>query len=86
MLDQLLNYIACINRPAQDWEKELQLLNRNPSNRMQQISKGGRSGAITKMKVPIYEWMCYEKDGVLFHYKNESFYTHSREAIVCDGT
>ena len=86
MLDRLLNDIACLNWPAQDWENKLNLFNRNPSNRMQQISKGGRSGAITKMKVPIYEWMCYKKYDVLFHYKNGDFYTHSREAIECDGT
>ena len=86
MLDRLLNNIACLNWPAQDWEEEIHLFNRNPSNRIQQISKGERSGAITKVKVPIYEWMYYEKDNVLFHYKNGAFYTHLREAIVCDGT
>ena len=35
--------------------------------RMQPVSKGERSGAITKVKVPIHEWMYYEKDDVLFH-------------------
>ena len=50
MLDQLLNDIACLNWPAQDWKKEQHLFNRNPSNRMQPISKGDRSGAIKKWK------------------------------------
>ena len=86
MLDRLLNDIACLNWPAQDWEKELHLFNRDHSNRMQPISKGDQSGAITKVNVPIYEWMRYEKNDVLFHYKTRAFYTHLREVIVCDGT
>ena len=86
MLDQLLNDIACLNWPTQDWEKELHLFNRNTSNRVQPISKEDRSSAITKVKVPIYEWMCHEKDDVLFHYNNRAFYINSREAILCDGT
>ena len=73
MLDRLLNDITCLNWPAQDWEKELHLFNRDPSNRMQPISKGDQSGAITKVNVPIYEWMRYEKKRCFVSLQNQSF-------------
>ena len=46
--------------------------------KLKPLSRGSRSGAVSRVKVPSYKWFYHEGTDLLFFYERGAFYSHAR--------